>query len=168
MVATEIMENLIQEYGIIKSFAPLPNPVLGHYCYDGKYNVILINEKIQHHERLYRTVLSEELGHYKTSVGDLTPSRLMSYHNKIMVNKKELLALKWATEFLIPTGGLLDLLQRELVTSLEELSSYYQVTEKFMLMKFEFMAKVKPVWRLEEDRYLNLYKLPSVFIMKKY
>lgn len=168
MITTEIMENLIQEYGIIKSFAPLPSPVLGHYCYDGRYNIILINEKIRHQERLYRTVLSEELGHYKTSVGDLTPLKFMNYQNKILINKKELLALKWATEFLIPTGDLVDLLRRELVASLEELSNYYQVTEKFMLMKFEFMAKIQPIWKLTEDRHLNLFKLPGIFIMEKY
>jgi len=77
MVETSELEALINKCGIIKEFAPLPKSILGYYYCNSDYYFILINESIKNNERLYRTVLAEEIGHFKTTIGDITPRKFM-------------------------------------------------------------------------------------------
>ncbi|WP_026476239.1 ImmA/IrrE family metallo-endopeptidase [Alkaliphilus transvaalensis] len=164
MIITEKLEEIIINCKIIKSFVPLPDHILGHYSFDGEFYIILINKEIEHNERLYRTVLAEEIGHYRTTIGDITPRRYMSYRDRIEVDKKELLALRWACDFLIPTKSLMEVISRQPSISLEYLADHFMVTEKLLLQKFDFMAKIKPVWEIDTERCLYLHSLPSIFI----
>lgn len=167
MVKTEKLETIIEKCRIIKEFSKLPEPVLGYYTYDGGYYIILINESIKNNERLYRTVLAEEIGHYRTTIGDLTPRKYMCYRDRIHIDKYELMALKWATNFLVPTEELLEVIKNSVSTSLNELADYFFVTKEFIDTKFKFMAKMKPIWELSDTKLLYLYKYPSIFVYDK-
>ena len=115
-------------------------------------------------ERLYRTVLAEEVGHYRTTIGDITPRRYMYYRDRIYIDKQELLALKWATNFLIPTDALLDAIRSKDILTMDEFIDDFYITHEFMMHKLEFMSKKQGMWSLGDDRYLYLYNLPSVHI----
>jgi Zn-dependent peptidase ImmA (M78 family) len=167
MITTEKLETIITKCHIIKSFYPLPKSTLGYYYYDGDYYCILINESIKSSERLYRVVLAEEIGHYRTTIGDITPRKYMCYADRLAVDKKELQALKWATDFLIPTETLLKVIKERVASTVQELSDYFFVTHDFFMRKLGFMAKQKDLWDIDEERVLCLYSLPSVFIHQK-
>lgn len=168
MVTTEELERIIKENQIIKKFSTLPEKVLGYYSFDGIYKIILLNNNLLHNERLYRIVLAEEIGHYKVTAGDITPTTHINYIDKLIIEKKEMIALKWAIEFLIPTDFFLNLIKEKHILNQNELAEIFNVTEEFILKKFEFMAKKMPIWNLDDKRYLYLYKLPSVFIFEKF
>lgn len=168
MIDTEKLEEIIDKCGIIKEFAPLPDSILGYYCCDKDYYMILINEKLKNDERLYRTVVAEEVGHYKTTIGDATPRKYMCYRDRLEIDKKELMALKWATEFLIPTDMFLYAIKARTIHTQRDMIDHFYVTEKFFLHKLEFMAKQKPMWEIDEKRCLYLLNLPSVFIYEKF
>ncbi|WP_202708812.1 peptidase [Sporosalibacterium faouarense] len=114
MIATKKLEEIIDKCGIILKFIYLPNSVLAYYTFDSDYYIILINESIRNNERLCRTVLAEEIGHYRTTIGDITPRKYMSYRDKINVDKKELLDLRWVADFIIPTDQLLSFMKATL------------------------------------------------------
>ncbi|KAB3535622.1 ImmA/IrrE family metallo-endopeptidase [Alkaliphilus pronyensis] len=164
MVPTENLDLIIQKCRIFKKYAPLPDNILGYYYYDGDYYIILINNILKGNERLYRTVLAEEIGHYRTTIGDITPRKYMCNKDRLEIDKKELLALRWACDFLIPTDSLIELVKNKNAISLADMADYFMVTEEFMMKKFEFMAKIKAVWDLDSNRKLCLFNLPSVFI----
>lgn len=168
MIKTEKLEIILDKCHIIKEFAPLPPSVLGHYHYDENYYLILINESIRNNEKLYRTVLAEEIGHYRTTIGDITPRRYMHYTNRIVIDKKELLALRWAVNFLVPTELLLSVIKDRLVSTLEEIADFFVVTEEFIIHKLEFMSKEKLYWEIDETKYLVLSNLPSIHIYNKF
>ncbi|TCO79089.1 ImmA/IrrE family metallo-endopeptidase [Marinisporobacter balticus] len=164
MIETSELENIIHKYHIIKEFTSLPESALGFYFYDGDYSMILISESLKNNERLYRTILAEEIGHFMTTVGDITPRRYLRYSEQIEIDKKELVALRWAVDFLLPTQMVLEVLRDRKACTVDELVDYFYVTKDFLMKKFEFMAKEKPIWKIDGKRCLYLYKLPSVFI----
>ncbi len=47
------------------------------------------------------------------TIGDITPRKYMCYRDRLAIDKQEQLALKWACDFLIPTGILLDHLKND-------------------------------------------------------
>ncbi|AOT68374.1 ImmA/IrrE family metallo-endopeptidase [Geosporobacter ferrireducens] len=167
MLTTDELESVITKCHIIKSFCPLPESTLGYYYYDGDYYCILINESIRNDERLYRIVLAEEIGHYRTTIGDITPRKYMCYRDRLLVDKKELQALRWATDLLIPTDTLLKIIREKTASTVQELIDYFFVTYDFFMHKLDFMAKQKDMWDIDEERVLCLYNLPSVFIHQK-
>lgn len=167
MIETEQLESIINNSGIVKEFAPLPYSALGYFYSDGDFHLILINKEIQRDERLYRTILAEEMGHYKTAVGDYTPKRKMIYSERIAIDKKELLALRWATNFLLPTELLLKAIKDRLVGTVDEILDYFYVTQEFFVHKLRFMAKEKIKWQIDEKKYLVLTSLPSLYIYEE-
>lgn len=167
MVETDELEEILKKCRIIKKYAPLPASVLGYYSYDGDYYVILINESIRNNEMLYRTVLAEEIGHYRTTIGDITPRMYMSYRDRIGVDKKELIALKWAADFLIPTDLLLSILKDQSFINFNELLEIFCVTKELLLHKLKFMAKERMIWKIDDNRKLSLLSLPSVYMYEE-
>lgn len=167
MVATEKLEQIISKCRITKEVHTLPAHILGYYYADGSDYIILINKSITSDSNLYRTVLAEEIGHHMTTIGDCTPRKYMHYRDRITIDKQELLALKWAANFLIPTGMLLDALKSKIVSSLQELVDYFSVSIELIMRKIEFMARQRPIWDIDTNRYLYLYNYPSVHIYEK-
>lgn len=167
MISTKKLETICRKCHIIKEFAPLPESILGYYYCDGNYYVILINESIRDDEKLYRCVLAEEIGHYRTTIGDITPRKYMCYRDRLTVDKMEYLALRWATDFMVPTGMLIDSLREWLQPSFDGLVEYFQVTNQFMLHKLEFMSKQNCLWDIDGKRNLYLANFPSVHIYER-
>lgn len=167
MIATDKLEAILKKCRIIKEFATLPETTLGYYYCDRDYYVILINEVIRSDERLYRSVLAEEIGHYRMTIGDITPRKHMCYRDRLNVDKQELLAMKWATGFLVPTGMLLGFLREQKLLSLANLTDRFMVTPEFMMQKLEFMSKQNLVWDLDGKRSLYLGNFPGVHIYEK-
>lgn len=167
MIATEQLEAILRKCRIIREFATLPDQILGYYYCDGNYYVILINDRIRGDERLYRCVLAEEIGHYRTTIGDITPRKYMCYRDRLTVDKMEQLALRWATDFIIPTDKLLNVIKKCIQPTIDFLVDEFQVTYGFMLQKLEFMSKQNCIWDLDGKRSLYLGNFPSVHIYER-
>jgi Zn-dependent peptidase ImmA (M78 family) len=164
LISTEKLENITKKCRIITRFEPLDDCILGYYYSDKNYNIILLNQSIKNNERLYRCVLAEELGHYRITIGDITPRKYMCYKDRLTVDKQELLALRWATDFLIPSQMIIEALKTRAVNTFSELVDYFYVTKEFLMYKLEFMSKENSVWHIDSHRNLYLHKLPSVYI----
>ncbi|CAH2213193.1 ImmA/IrrE family metallo-endopeptidase [Tepidibacter aestuarii] len=167
MISTEKLETILTKCEIIKSFVPLHESILSYYYCNEDYYVILINKSIKNDERLYRIVLAEEIGHYKTTIGDITPRKYMCYSKRLELDKMELLALKWATDFLVPTDKLIEVIESTVAVTFDELVDYFYVTEEFMMQKFKFMAKQKITWELDDKRCLCLHNFPTISIFER-
>ena len=91
----------------------------GLYC----DNVVWINRKMSTAEKL--SIIAEEIGHYKTSSGDILEQ------DNISNIKQELQARRWAYEKVLP----LDLVMQAITNGLTEiydLAEHFDVTETFM------------------------------------
>lgn len=118
-------EKLLDESDVIVyDNAELPGNIEGIYAQAGEHDVILLNKCLTNDiER--RCILAEELGHYKTTYGDITDQ------GDIMNKKKEKLARRWGYEKLI---GIVDLINayEHGVRNRYELAEYLEVTETFL------------------------------------
>lgn len=94
-------------------------------CCDGLYcdNVIWINNRLTNAEKL--SVVAEELGHYKTTVGDILDQ------SPISNIKQEQSARKWAYEKLISFEDIL-LAFKQNIVEVYDLAEHFEVTEEFM------------------------------------
>ncbi len=152
---------------VIKRITNLPECIHGFYYCDGEYYIILINSNIKDNERLYRCVLAEELGHHMMTIGDMTPRKFMCYRDRLYLDKQERMAMKWATDFLLPTDKVLEAFRRNLADSIPEMAELFCVTEEFFLHKMDFMSKRNSIWPLDGNRSLYLYDFPSVWVYEK-
>lgn len=146
----------------------LDNEIKGYHFSTKAIDLIGINETIVNNKKLYNDVLSEELGHYFTSVGDFIPLTDNSYSDDIKYFKSENKALKWAVNFTIDTEKLLLLIDNYDAINKYEISEYFDVSEDFVMMKFYYMSKVKNSYKLNNEGILVLSNYPSVFIYYNY
>jgi Zn-dependent peptidase ImmA (M78 family) len=167
LIETEKLDIILQKCRIIREYLPLPETMLGYYYSDEHYYFIMLNENIRSDERLDRCVLAEEIGHYHTSIGNITPRKHMCYRDRLTKDRQELQAIKWAIDFLIPTRLLLDVIVENKAVSLQELADYFMVTQDFLMQKLEFMSKKNGIWDLDGKTALYLYNFPSVYIYEK-
>lgn len=93
-------------------------------------NVIGINRKIQSFCKRTCT-LAEELGHYYTTVGNITGQSTVSDH------KQELRARIWAYNKLIGLNGIVNAYQHG-CHSLHDTADYLEVTEEFLLEALQY------------------------------
>lgn len=106
-----------------------------------------------------RCVFAEELGHYYTTVGNITDL-------KIVCNRKqEQKAKNWSYEKLIPLRSLIKA-SCEGCTNLYELSEYLDVTEQFLKDTLEFYQKKYGLYA-ELDNYC-IYFNPLTVCEYKY
>jgi len=59
---------------------------------------------------------------------------------------------------------LLETISNTATLSLHNIADYFYVTDKFLMQKLKFLSKQKPIWKLDENKYLCLYMLHSVYI----
>lgn len=113
--------------------------------------VIAIEESIIKYTDLYISILSEELGHHFTTQGNLLePSK--DYSEKLYKNKKEYLARKWASNFLISDAEFVQAL-------LSSISNKYEMCEYFNITYEILENKIKSILK-DEDKYI---KIKSIF-----
>lgn len=112
-------EELIAEYENELSIEERTMINKGLYC----DNIVWINRKMSTAEKL--SIIAEEIGHYKTSSGDILKQ------DNISNIKQELLARRWAYEKVLP----LDLIMQAITngfTEVYDLAEHFDVTELFM------------------------------------
>lgn len=168
MTALSELEDLLDYYNIHLSVVPMDHLVLGYYSHDNNGSFILMNSCITD-SITYKCILAEEIGHHLTTIGDILPYGYAHHSNpSTTINKQELKALKWATNFLVPTNDLIKFLKTQSLVSIELISNHFEVTYDFMIQKFYFMAKEKSYWLLNNHRSLILSNLPSIYISNMY
>ncbi|HZJ76606.1 MAG TPA: ImmA/IrrE family metallo-endopeptidase [Oscillospiraceae bacterium] len=154
-------ENIIVEY---VDFSPTIQGI--YYKADGCLPIIGINESIVSDKKLFTCVLAEELGHHFTSIGD-SSAECYSLADRINLNKIELVALKWATEYLLPLDEIIDAVKKG-IENMEKLSDFLGVTDGFLLERFKFIAKKQPYIRIQEDLSIILTNLPNVYLFREF
>jgi Zn-dependent peptidase ImmA (M78 family) len=163
----DLLFEIAAENNISIEYVNFPDNIQGLYFKDeGIDPVIGINNKIISDPSLFTCVLAEELGHHFTTVGDCA-AEYYSYSDRLIVNKKETLALKWATELLMPLNEIVQAV-KDKITDFHEIASYLQVTEQFLLKRFEFISKRQPYIEVDKSQVIMLTKLPCIYLMNKF
>lgn len=97
------------------------------------YPVIVLRDSLLFNSKKFISVLSEELGHHFTTVGDLT-QKSKNYSEKLYKNKKELLAKKWGANFLVSDDEFVQALN-DCIISIPEMAEYFSVSEEIINLK---------------------------------
>lgn len=160
MVPDSEIFSLINELNIQLVYEVLPDTINGVYYENNDTPLIIINKKITS-SKLVRCVLCEEIGHYFTCIGNIAGGQL-SKNRSLTYHKYENKALKWATDYLIPTKELLNKLQYN--QDIESLMYYFDVTSTFLLDKLYFMSLKSTIWNLPNEKKLILSELPNIYI----
>lgn len=110
---------------------------------------ILIDKSIINNRCQYISILSEELGHHFTTLGNL-PKNARTYSEKLQKNKKEKLAKLWAADFLINDDAFVKALY-DCISNPCDMCEYFNVTDE--ILKY----KVASILR-DEVKYNNIRK----------
>lgn len=163
----EMLFNLTKKEDIIIEYVDFSPTIQGlYYKADGCPPIIGINENIVSNKKLFTCVLAEELGHHFTSIGDTT-AEYYSFTDRINLNKTELIALKWATEYLLPLNEIINAIKKG-ITNMKELSDFLNVTDEFLLEKFKFIAKKQSYIKIQGNLFIALTNLPNVYLYENY
>lgn len=123
--------------------------------------ISLLNSLKQNNAKLIE-ILAEELGHHFTSVGNyVSPNK--DYSSKIMIDKCENKALKWACEFLITEEEIIHIINSN-ITCVYEIAEILEVSVEFLLKRLEFLSRKKNMLDLGNNRFLILTNLPNFYI----
>lgn len=95
--------------------------------------IIALDKSILSYRSLFLSILAEELGHHFTTQGDLLKDS-NSYSDKLIKNKKENLAKKWASNFLISDEEFVQALN-SCISNHFDLCDYFDVTEEILNYK---------------------------------
>jgi Zn-dependent peptidase ImmA (M78 family) len=163
----DMLFEIASENDISIEYVNFPANIQGLYFKDeGIDPVIGINKNITSDQRLFTCVLAEELGHHFTTVGDCA-AEYYSYSDRLIVNKKETLALKWATERLLPIEEIVQAIKSR-IFEFSDMASFLQVTEQFLLKRFEFISLRQPYIEIEKTKVIMLTKLPCIYLMNRF
>lgn len=161
----EMLFNLIEKENIIIEYVDFSPTIQGiYYKADGYLPIIGINENIVSNRKLFACVLAEELGHHFTSIGD-SSAEYYSLVGRINLNRTELAALKWATEYLLSLDEIVHAIKKGF-ENIEGLSDFLCVTDEFLLERFKFMAKKQPYIKIEDNLFILLTNLPNIYLFK--
>ena len=164
MVPNDALYDLTQEENIKLIVLPMPQKVQGFYSFSDSNPRIALNSNLSENSSEYRCVLAEELGHHYTSIGELPAIAGMPYYNRIQHGRSESRAVRWATNFLIPTEQLLCVIEDYSLSRLQELADAFVVTVEFIQHKLYYMSCTSQYWTLTSGRILCLASLPSIYI----
>ncbi|UWD46835.1 ImmA/IrrE family metallo-endopeptidase [Clostridioides difficile] len=123
--------------------------------------ISLLNSLKQNKTKLIE-VLAEELGHHFTSVGNYVSSKNI-HKNKILIDKTENKALRWACEFLITEEEIIHIINSK-ITCVYEMAEMLEVSIEFLLKRLEFLSRKKNMLDLGNNRFLVLTNLPNFYI----
>lgn len=101
---------------------------------------IILDTELKRNERLGRSVLAEEYGHFKTTAASNIFEIHFSYDNSINMCKTEELALRWATDYHMPLEELAAAIRKG-CKDVYELSEHFFVTEWLVWRKLHFLKK---------------------------
>lgn len=127
------LHKIIEKEGILLEHLEFEDSIiLGVYFKHEDLSIIGIRKSIISNEKLYKCVLAEELGHHFTSY-NFIQTEGFSYSNKIMLCKNELMARRWAVNFLLPDAAYLKALSNGIIS----LADFFGVTEEYIMLKNE-------------------------------
>lgn len=117
----------------------IPEKPHGLYMYSVKCGpVIVLDTNILSSPRLMKCVFAEEVGHYFTAPRTNMLVAYTSTSQRIIQSQDERKAMKWATDFYMPTEALLKAIKSG-CSSHYELSEWFDVTEWFVYRKLELV-----------------------------
>lgn len=129
--------NLAEKHKVIIDEYPLGEELRAIYLKIRELEnpIIFLNKNLSYCSPETRCVLSEEIGHYFTTIGNAIYQH-KNYSDALKVNKIEKAALRWAGNFLIPNIELYQVLQYG-QPSIYELANIFNVTEEFMRTRLQ-------------------------------
>lgn len=120
----------------------------GIYIQVDGLSVIAIDSSILNGNCTYISIMAEELGHHFTTTGNLIePSK--NYMEKIIKSKKELLARKWAANYLISDEEFVQAILN-CINNKDDFCNYFNITYEVLENKIRAIA-------LNEEKF-NLIK----------
>lgn len=136
-------ENIIYEEKNLSKFNSK-----GIYLEVDGLKVIAIDESIINKHCTYISIMAEELGHHFTTTGNLTePSK--TFIEKTIKSKKEIIARKWAANFLISDEEFVQALL-SCINNKDDFCDYFNITYEVLENKIRSIA-------LDEEKF-NLIK----------
>lgn len=120
-------------------------------------NKIAIDKKLSYKEKA--CVLAEELGHFHTTVGDI------SNQDEINNRKQELIARRWGYEKSVGIMGLLNAFNNNCKNSYE-IADFLDITKEYLDEAIEYL-RCKYGTRYEIDGYV-IYFIPRLGIYKMF
>jgi len=120
--------------GVTVMDTDLLEQTLGVYVNSDGRPIILLKKGLDQRSRL--CILAEEVGHYVTTVGDITDQA------KIQNVKQELTARRWAYDQLIEPGDIIMAI-KDGADSVHALAEYLEVTEDFLVDALAYLKTKK-------------------------
>lgn len=118
-------DNLLRESPVPVYDAELPEELKGFYIETRQRKLILLDKHKIKTRAEKACILAEELGHYHTTVGDITDQSIAAHR------KQERRARIWAHEKLIPLTAIIEA-HKSGIRSRYEFAEHLQVTEEFL------------------------------------
>lgn len=109
--------------------------------------VIFIRKSLLNDIKKYKSILSEELGHHFTTIGDLTIES-KNYQEKLYKNKKEKISKEWAANFLISDEEFVQALCNCISTPYD-ICDFFNITDEMLQYKIYSIV-------LDEKRYSKI------------
>ncbi|MEW6245068.1 MAG: ImmA/IrrE family metallo-endopeptidase [Bacillota bacterium] len=127
---------LAEREGIVVEYWDFTPPLEAVYWWSpGLPPVIGLAYSLERQPRAYqRCVLAEELGHHFTAIADAIPRTFFHYQDRLNVSRAEYRALRWAAEYLMPSGELKAALRKGIKESWE-LATWFDVTKEMAVFR---------------------------------
>lgn len=123
---------------------------------DGINPLIAIDSSIVNNNTKYISILAEELGHHFTTYGNLlSPSKC--YMDKLIKDKKENLARKWAANYLISDEEFVQALLT-CITNYFDMCEHFNVTYELLNYKLESILKDEKKYNKIKEKF-KLYEV---------
>ena len=127
---------------------------------EGLSHMIFLDLKLKSNKDLHIEVLSHELGHYFTTVGNTLENK--NYRERLYNNKFENKADKWACEFLITEEEIINTLNKN-ITNIYDIAEYLDVPLSILRKRLEYLSLQKQSIKVSDNKYLILTNLPNIY-----
>lgn len=165
----DTLEKLFQiasDEGIIIDYTDeLPKGLEGmHIHLEGIGHIISILYNVKEDRDMFIEVLSEELGHYFTSVGD-NLININNYRDYLKVCKCERQALNWSVNAIISNHDLEHAFKNN-CASYFDIAEFLNIPEKLVREKFKYLASKYNGYIKLGDYNIILSNLPTILVYK--
>lgn len=167
MTKFEQLLDIAEKENIIIKFVDEIPEVFAEALYISKFGIrmILMANILKSNTIRMTEVLAEELGHHFTSMGDNIEPK--NYLDKVNIDKCEAKALRWACNFLVPKGELIDELRKR-PASIDELADGLSVSRDILMQSFYYLSLNNEYLQIEDDEFLVLSNYPTLYIYNKF
>ncbi|HDF2648787.1 hypothetical protein V3Q09_14975 [Clostridioides difficile] len=158
----KLFELASQEEIVIHYTTYIAGDLEGLYINKHGIKIISLLSNLKQNSKKLTSILAEELGHHFTSLGYYVSS-YNDYYTKIIIDKCENKALKWACEFLITEEDIINIINSG-ITCVYEMADILNVDITFFQKRLEFLSLKKQSLQLGNNKYLILTNLPYFYI----